>query len=189
MNDWRDKADRLLADLRLAKAMADTEADGLSAMRNRLSAALEAQAALQAIAQGVQTQAHARIADIVSKCLRAVFGPEAYGFRIDFDRKRGKTEARMAFVRNGKDVDPVGAAGGGVLQVAAFGLRVAALVLATPRRRRLLVLDEPLAQLSAEYVPNVAALIETLAEELSFQVILSTHSQGLRVGKVIEIGG
>lgn len=148
----------------------------------------EAQRIVQAVSQEVQRQAHKQIASVVSRCLEAVFGDEAYQFEIRFEQKRGKTEAHLLFIRNGLEVDPVDAAGGGVVDIAAFALRLACLVLTRPQRRGLLVLDEAFRFVSREYIPAVGQILMTLAKEMKVQIIMVTHNEGLKVGKVIELG-
>ena len=148
----------------------------------------QAQKILQAAAEAVQQQAHRRLASVVTRCLKAVFGEEdAYEFRIRFEQKRGKTEAQLLFARDGMEVDPVDAAGGGVIDVAAFALRTACLLLTVPPKRRLLVLDEPFKMLSRTYRARVRQLLITLAEEMSLQIIMVTHSEELIAGKVVEL--
>ena len=142
---------------------------------------------LQHVAQEVQNQVHSRISAIVTRCLSTVFGEDAYEFDIQFEMKRGKTEAKLQFVRDGESVDPLTASGGGVVDVAAFALRLAALVLTKPHRRRLLVLDEPFRFVSSSYREKVRQLIITLSEELGIQIIMVTHDPALQVGNVVEI--
>jgi ABC-type glutathione transport system ATPase component len=161
----------------------DTDAPG------KLAAALEAQSLIQEVAAAIQTKAHAQITAVVTRCLADVFPGRGYAFEIEFARKRGKTEARMAYRKHGILIDPVEEDSGGVLQVAAFALRAACLMLKTPRQRKLLVLDEAFAAVSAEFVPNVAELLLALSRELGIQFILSTHSPKLKVGRVVEVGG
>lgn len=157
------------------------------AARQRLGHAKQAQALAQRVAAGVQAAAHSQIAAVVSRCLTAVFGPEAYQFKIAFEQKRGKTEARLLLTRGGLELDPLDSAGGGVVDVAAFALRLAALVLERPARRRLLVLDEPFRFVSKEYQPAVRQLIETLAAEMQVQIIMVTHNVELEIGKVVRL--
>lgn len=144
---------------------------------------------LQAAAQAVQQRVHTRVAEVASRCLRAVFGDGAYEFRIEFERKRGRTEARPLFRRNGNDVEPLDGVGGGVLDVTAFALRVVCLVLKRPARRKFLVLDEPLKHLSAKYHDRAAEMIRLLSEEFGIQILLITHNPAFEVGKVIRISG
>lgn len=146
----------------------------------------EAQEILQRVAQAVQQKAHEKIAGVVSSCLEAVFD-DPYEFKIEFERKRGRTEANLRFARRGLEVDPLTASGGGVVDVAAFALRVACLMLHRPRLSKLMVLDEPFKFVSAEYRPNIKAMLEGLAKDLGLQIVMVTHIQELEIGKVIEL--
>lgn len=150
---------------------------------------LDAQAAqetLQHLAQSIQHQVHQRISRVVSSCLSAVFD-DPYEFKIEFERKRGRTEAKLLFTRRGLEVDPLSASGGGAVDVAAFALRVAALVLHRPRLRRLIVADEPFRFVSAEYQRNVRSMLETLSKEMGVQIVMVTHQERLVTGKVIQL--
>lgn len=151
------------------------------------SAAEEAQRIIQNVAETIQQQVHESVAALVSRCLSGVFVDDAYQFRAVVEQKRGKTETRLVFERDGMEIDPVSAAGGGVVDIAAFALRVCSLLLQSPARRRLLVLDEPMKHLSDDNHPRAVALLESLAEEFDMQIILVTHSEELCVGKVHRI--
>lgn len=189
LKEARRCTDRLLADRRHAVADVKREKAALAEARQEAADWAEARRVLQAAAAAVQRRAHARLAGVVSRCLAGVFGDGAYQFKIRFTEKRGKTEAELLFRRNGLDVDPLSAGGGGAVDVAAFALRLACLLLARPPLRRLLVLDEPFKMLSAEYRPAVRLLLEKLAAELGVQFVLVTHSAELQIGRVVEIGG
>lgn len=145
----------------------------------------EALALLQGVAAGVQAGVHGRIAAVVTRCLAAVF-QDPYSFVIEFEEKRGRTEARMYFTRGGNQFDPR-SVGGGVLDVAAFGLRLACLMMTRPPLRKVLVLDEPLRHLSAGNRPRMAALMETLSQEMGVQIIMVTHDEGFKIGDIVEI--
>jgi ABC-type sulfate/molybdate transport systems ATPase subunit len=75
-----------------------------------------------------------------------------------------------------------------VIEIAAFALRVAALILTKPNPRKLLVLDEPFKAVHVSYLPRVRELIEVLAEEMDIQFIIITHNELLEAGKVIQLG-
>lgn len=186
--DRRRKLDVSLSEYRhLERTVAD-ETVSLERANKRYETALSAQKLTQVIAEGVQNQAHRQIASVVSRCLESVFQEDAYQFKIGFERKRGKTEANLLFARDGYEVEPTDAAGGGAVDVAAFALRLACLVLARPKRRRLLILDEPLKHLNgAEYQDRVEEMIETLAKDLGVQFIIVSDDLWLRPGKVIEL--
>lgn len=188
ISNYRRQIDGLLVDYGHAKRSVIDERKNLEKLRGRHADAVAAQHVLQSVAQAVQQSAHEQITKVVGRCLETVFGENAYGFEVEFVRKRGKTEARMWFVRGVKRLHPTSAAGGGVVDVAAFALRLACLLLATPRRRKLLVLDEPLKMVSRNYAPKIRELLLTLSRELKVQTVMVTHDPQLVAGKVVEIG-
>jgi DNA repair exonuclease SbcCD ATPase subunit len=173
-----------------AEVLAGNAADRLDKARRRVKAEEQARAILQAVAKKVQERAHKQIQAVVSRCLAAVFD-NPYAFEIRFEKKRGKTEARPVFVRDGHEYAPEDGVGGGVLDVAAFGLRVAEVLMQRPAVRRVLILDEPFKfpSLRRGYRERVRDLLVTLAEELDFQIIIVTHDPTFEVGKVIDMGG
>lgn len=181
-----------LADLRAVREIHTTNKGKLTAAEDLLFYAEEAQKSIQKVAQSVQQEAHDRIAGLVTRCLGAVFD-EPYEFKIEFERKRGKTEAALKFVRDGLVLDdPMNQAGGGVIDVASFALRLACLVLRRPQIRRLLVLDEPFKNIrGAEYRGRVRALLEALSREIGVQFILCVDADAYPqfvLGHVVEMG-
>lgn len=157
--------------------------------QEELDTAIKAQAILQEVAKSIQEQVHDRISSIVSRCLAVVYGDDAYQFQIRFDRKRGKTEAKLTFVRDGLEVEPLHAAGGGTVDVAAFALRIACLTIHQPQLRSCIVLDEPFRFVDQEKRENLKLLLETLSKELGLQIVMVTHAQELQTGKVVELQG
>lgn len=187
--DRRVALDRLLARRAAAAEAAERERAALLSAEGEASAVRAAREAAQRIAQALQQSAHEQIARVVSSCLSAVFD-DPYEFRIRFDCKRGRTEARLAFVRDGLELDdPLGEVGGGVVDVAALALRLACLLLARPPRRRLLALDEPFGNVrGAGNRARTRRMLERLAAEMGVQFVLSTDIPEYRLGKVVEMG-
>lgn len=187
VKEIRACAARQQENYRLAVEIFHAESKNLIQAEADLKSALEAQRVIQLVAKGVQQEAHHKIAGLVSRCLSAVYD-EPYKFLIIFDAKRGKTEATFAFQDSeGNEIDPLTASGGGMVDVAAFALRVSAVMLSRKRPRRLLVLDEPFRFVSAKYQPAVAALIEELSRELKMRIVMVTHSPTLAVGHQVKI--
>ena len=186
----RRETDRLLERHRQAIATVRREESEAERVRSLLTAAVESREIVQGIAQGIQQQVHRRIAEIVTRCLNAVFD-EPYEFLIRFDRKRGKTEARLVFVRDGVELDdPMNEVGGGVIDVASLGLRLACLVMTRPRLRRLLVLDEPWKNLrGVDYRRRVKTMLLRLAEELDVQFVINTDIPEFQLGYVVDLDG
>lgn len=180
------KVAKLQLDYDHAHKLIREEKQTLKLSRIKLNNRLQAQKIIQQVAQTVQQQAHTRISAVVTKCLAAVF-PNPYTFKICFEQKRGKTEARLVFVRDGREVHPTAASGLGVVDVAAFAQRLASLKLSRPIKRQLLVLDEPFSHVSRGRSEAVGQMIQALAEDMKIQIILITHNQDLEVGKVIRL--
>jgi len=153
--------------------------------------ATAARSIIQEISKAVQQQVHSKISGIVNKCLLSVFD-DSYEFRIAFDTKRGRTGATMEFVRD--DVvldDPLNQVGGGVIDVASLALRLACILLTKPKRRKLLVLDEPLKNVRGrENRKRVKNMLEALTNELGVQVIINVDLDSypeFALGKIIEL--
>ncbi len=146
----------------------------------------EAMSVVTQIAETIQQRAHSRIASVVSTALDTVFD-EPYEFNIRFERRRDRTEAHLEFVRDGEGVDPMTAAGGGVVDVASFALRLACLVLQAPSLRRVLVLDEPFRFVSANYRSRLSSLLTGLSETMNVQFVMVTHIEELEIGKVVRL--
>jgi len=168
------------------EAAVEREVEGLAEANVTLACTQDAQEILQLIAQAVQQKAHERISKVVSSCLSTVFD-DPYEFKIQFERKRGRTEASLRFLRRGLDVDPLSASGGGMIDVAAFALRVACLMLHRPRLAKVVVIDEGFKFVSSQYRENVRFMLEGLAKDLGVQIIQVTHIEELETGKVIEL--
>lgn len=141
----------------------------------------------QNVAGAIQTIAHHRIASIVTRCLNAIFD-DPYEFEIIFERKRGKTEARPILKRNGSVIDdPVSASGGGVIDVASFALRLAAIVLSKPSKRKVLILDEPFKFVSKKYRGRIGQMLQEICEGYGVQTIMVTHIDELKTGNICNL--
>lgn len=179
------------AEIRQAQAQGlfealSAEAQGLQA---RAEAILSASALVRELSLKAQTSCQERIASVVTRCLESVFGESKYRFKLLFEEKRNQTEARCVLLdAEGNEYDPLSDNGGGVVDVVCFGLRLACLMLIKPRPERVLILDEPFQALSAEYRPNLIALLEKLCNEFQMQVIMVTHIPELATrGHSIEL--
>ena len=184
--DLRKIVDQRSADYRAADKAHKAAVLSFVEAEDYLEAVKEAHELLQLVAQAIQEEAHNQIAGVASRCLDSVFD-EPYEFHIGFDRKRGRTEAVLSFIRDKLEIDPMTGSGGGPIDVAAFALRLACLVLSRPAIRPVLVLDEPFRFVSKAYRPRVRALMEALAVEMGVQIVQVTHIDELRCGTVVEL--
>jgi len=172
-----------------AQLAIDTATSNLSEVQDHLRHLENAKIIIREIGAECQEMAQRRIDNVVTKCLQAVFGTHAYRFRLNFETKRGQTEASAVLVdAYGNELSPTDAVGGGVLDIVAFGLRLGCLALMRPRPAQVLVLDEPFRFLSKQYRGNVRKLLTELSEELGIQIVMVTHiPEFMDMESVIEI--
>lgn len=188
LQQYRLKIDRLSTQHGHATERVKEERGALQAAQQRIADVAEAQRIVQIVAQKIQKVAHRRITSVVTRCLLSVFGENAYRFKIHFERKRGKTEARCVFIREEHEVKPSSGSGGGVQDVAAFACRLAAIMLAQPQRRRLIVVDEAFKAVhSPIYRERVRIMLDTLAAEMGVQFIQATGVTEYETGEIITI--
>jgi DNA repair exonuclease SbcCD ATPase subunit len=155
-------------------------------LTNRAKAIIEAQTIIQKIAVETQTQLRFKIEDIVNKILETTF-PD-YTFELEYEVKRGKSEANLKFFKCGHEIDPMDNDGGGITDVCTIALRLA--IWSLSDTRPLLILDEATKHLSAQDAPRFAEVFSTLAKELSIQVVLPSHSDAIKAvaDTVYEVG-
>lgn len=189
LSSYRSKIDANLVLLRAAESELVKVNESIDKEKLYKKSLSEATKILRDLYEQTQERFHGQVQQIVSYCLKEVFGEEAYEFRINFTQKRNQVEASLVFVRDGEEFDPLQAAGGGVLAVACFALRMAVLYLMRRDVRPIMILDEPFSQVSKEYREAMAALLERTSEEFGMQYIIITHSPEFEVGKVYRIGG
>lgn len=146
----------------------------------------QAQILFQKAAAIIQKEVHQKISTLVTRCMTAIF-EEDFEFLINFEQKRGKTEAELVIKKHGNEEDPLFGSGG-ELDVASFALRLSALLLQQPPLRRILILDEPFRCVDTAKRPRLRKLLEALSSELDIQIIMITHDPSFQIGKVITIG-
>lgn len=186
LKSYRQQVDKKLAEFNLVRKKLREETKALKDVAIKIEHILQSQELTQQVARQIQQKAHDQIASVVSRCLETVFD-EPYEFHINFEMKRGRTEARLTFVRDGAEVDPMTASGGGVIDVAAFALRLSCLMLTRPPLRRTLILDEPFKFLSEDLRDRARVLLENLSRETGVQFIMITHIAELKTGKIVEL--
>lgn len=143
-------------------------------LQNRQKALEEAQVFIQEIARQTQSQLKFVISDLVNLAIETCF-PSEYIFDIDFKIERGKTSAKLLFIKNDVEVDPMDAAGGGVVDIVAFALRLSAWSLG--HTDNVIILDEPFRFLSKDLQPRAGEMMNKLCKSLGLQIICVTHSQ------------
>jgi len=112
-----------------------------------------------------------RVEELVNSGLNAIFRKDIQ-FQIKASVKYSKTVFDLVIKK--KEVEGLTEAhGGGVLSLVAFILRVVVVMLSS--RRRFIVFDESLSQVSAKYQPLLSEFISKLCKELDFTFVLISH--------------
>ncbi len=189
MKELRQKLERLKGEKdKLKSQIKDLKRESREIKRDLIQYE-EAQIVIQQVARITQEQLEYHISEIVTLAMSAVFD-DPFGFEIEFVEKRGKTEAELWFVRNGAKIKPIDASGGGVVDVAAFALRVALWNIASPKTRSTIILDEPGKMISAGLRDKFGLMLNEISHKLDLQLIIVTHAEELMVGadNVIKIG-
>lgn len=142
----------------------------------RQETVLKAQALIQTTAQETQNQLTYHVQALVQNALDAVF-PTVYLFRAAFELRRGQTEVDIWLDKDGEAIDPRDAAGGGVVDVVCFALRVVAWSLS--QTSPVLILDEPFKWVSMGLRPICGQLLRGISDRLGLQIIMVTHDPEL----------
>lgn len=143
--------------------------------KNKLQLLEQAQSFLQKIAQETQNHLKFQIEDIVNLALDTCF-PNEYLFKLEFEIMRGKTEARLVFLsqKTQREVDPMNASGGGVVDLTSFALRIASYII-EQGTDNVIIFDEPFRFVSRDLQERAGLILKKLSEKLNIQIILVTH--------------
>jgi DNA repair exonuclease SbcCD ATPase subunit len=118
------------------------------------------------------------IEELVTQALQSVFGVE-YSFEVDNQIQRNKPETNLYVVIEGYRHSLKEDLGGGVLDLAAFCLRVVLWAINSPRTSTVVVLDEPFKALDKVRLEKAGLMIKKLSEMLGLQFIIITHEDQL----------
>ena len=136
----------------------------------------KAQAFIQTVAMETQNQLKLTIEDLVQSAIDAVF-PLGTLFKVDYEMKRGTTEATMYLEQDGDKMNPLEDDGGGLCDVLAFALRLVAWTLGNTDN--VLLLDEPFKNISKEYKAPAMEMLKGLSSKLKIQSIIVTHDDSI----------
>lgn len=168
-------------DFQLCKDI-EEHSEKINKLNTRLKLIEQAQAFLQKVAQETQEHLKFQIEDIVNLALETCF-PGEYNFQILFDISRGKTEAELVFLdqKTGRQIDPMNASGGGVVDLTTFALRIACYALERGTDN-VIILDEPFRFLSRDLQERAGEILRTLSERMNLQIIMVSH-----IGEIIDV--
>lgn len=148
----------------------------LKALKQEIKTSKEASIIIRTVAQETQKLIECQINELVTLTLKSVFS-NPYTFHLEFIQKRNKTECNFFFERDGHKINPLFEAGGGIIDVASFALRIAMWVLSKPKYRNVLIFDEPFKNINdktRETHRKIAEIVKLLSYKLKLQFIIIT---------------
>jgi DNA repair exonuclease SbcCD ATPase subunit len=110
---------------------------------------------------------------LVNYGLHSIFG-DFVSFDLDLKVYATGVFYGPVLIKNGKREDLM-SSGGGILDIVSFLCRIVVLVAFYPRDARVLRLDEPFKNLSAEYRPKAIELMSELSKQFDIQLLIVTH--------------
>lgn len=136
----------------------------------------EAREIIRIVGIETQKQLQYHISDIASLALESIF-ENPYKLILEFIKRRNKIECDIAFERDGIKYDePLENSGGGTIDVSSYALRIASWSMERPQTRNIIILDEPLKNVSAEYQELASEMLKEVADKLNIQFIIVTHN-------------
>lgn len=156
LTDQRDEAYEVIA---------KTEEDNAITVKARLM--------LESYSELEQRVLRDKVEALVTAGLQTIFG-QGYYFSIEIKTLRG--QAAMEFTVRKRELvrDPMDSHGGGLVNIVSMVLRLVIVAL-TPGLSRVVVLDEPFAQLSQSYVEGVSKFIRELVDTTGIQLLIVSH--------------
>lgn len=115
------------------------------------------------------------IQDLVTGGLNAVFDDMNLEFKVGVKPFRGLTGVWFTLLKDGIETPILEGTGGGVISVVSVLLRVVTIMMLG--MERVLILDERLVHVSAQYVEGVSELLKKLCADLNFRILLVTHQR------------
>jgi DNA repair exonuclease SbcCD ATPase subunit len=173
ITNFKTKLNR--AEGRLSAIQSDLEKEKfeLKSKEIRQVAVEEAHVFLQKVAKDTQEHLKFHIEDIVNLAINTIV-PEKYDFKVAFEIKRGQTEADIHLLKDGNQIDIMSGSGGGVVDIVAFALRIAAWTLS--KTDNVIILDEPFRFISKNLQPKAGEMLRALSHRLKVQFIIVTHN-------------
>ena len=139
---------------------------------------------LREVSISCQEETTNKIATIMTRLYQYVFNTtDEVIIKNDVKRNVPNAEILIKTHKGGKEVllHPEDEEGGGKLDILSLGLRVAGLILFTPKLNKILFVDEPLKNVSSEttsgeaFRERTAEFLKVLCKEYGIQIIMITH--------------
>jgi DNA repair exonuclease SbcCD ATPase subunit len=111
--------------------------------------------------------------DLINQALQIVFTDEYYRFKIKFG-SRGNEKTAEFILNNGVTESELSECGGGVQVLISFVFRIYYIM--KSNLRRVVIMDESLSQLSANYIEPFMGFMKMLVDSYGFDFLWISHS-------------
>lgn len=138
----------------------------------------EARTVFTSVLEKIQEETKARIEGLVTLAIQSVFESEDIFFKIKFEQKNNRVYAVPLIVENDQEYEPEEDMGGGIIDVISVALRIILWHMETPRKRNILILDEPF-RFTGKLVPKAGEMLKYIAKNLNLQVVMVSHDDDL----------
>ena len=146
--------------------------ENLSGERKLLS---KADIAFEELVKRLNNNSISMVEKLVSKGLTVIF-QHPFEFKVKMTTKRGNLNYDLYLLDDGKETDIMNSYGGGIVCIISILMRIVTIMVLG--LKRILILDESLAQLSKDYTSNAAQLLRNLGRDFGFTILMVTHDQG-----------
>jgi len=161
----------------LDSAIVDIE-DELSVCEDQVELIHKSKEIVNAVTMATLHEIKVFIEEAVTLCLAIVYGDE-YRLVLDYEVKRGRSEAVLWLVRCENKLDPKCEIGGGVIDVISFALRIIMWILSQPRTDPVFICDEPFRFVSRDNTHRLVTMIKEVCETFAAQFIIVSHNEEL----------
>ena len=187
MQRYRRKLDELKARRKLLREDLESTERLLGMCEDESDDLLKARVLIQEAALVTQQTLQLHLSGIVTAALQAVWKDSDLDFRVTFETKNNRTVCLLEVGEGGVYNAPLDVRGGGLIDVASFALRASFWSL--DRTRPVMILDEPMKNLSPKLKPAVVEMIRMVSDKLGMQVIMVTHGAAFvdQADKVFEV--
>lgn len=176
INEIRNKYERLRGQEIQIKSNISLKEKEILRIKKDIKNTEFAQRIIQIVAQQTQQELEFHISDLVSLVLENICD-DPYKFKVDFILKRGRTEAECFFIRNEEKIHPYKEAGGGIIDITSFALRIALWNLSTKKISNTIILDEPFKWVQTkEYQLRISKMLKLLSEKFGIQFIIVSQA-------------
>ena len=149
----------------------------IDSIKGEVENLLKAQGLIDRCIEVISANGIGKIESIVSAGLQKVFQDKSLGLVIE-KKETARGYSYRILIRHGDTIgNPMDSFGGGIQNVAAFLLRV--ILIKRFKTAKMLAVDESFNNISAEFVPNVSAMLKTLAEDHGYTILAVTHQPQL----------